>query len=95
MYGERYMDTPETNPEGYNNASLLNYVKNLKGKLLIIHDDQDDTVVPQNSISFLKKCVDEGKQVDFFLYPGHPHNVRGKDRVHLNQKMVQYFQENL
>jgi dipeptidyl-peptidase-4 len=95
MYGERYMDTPESNPDGYKNACLLNLAKDLKGKLLIIHDDQDDTVVPQNSLSFLKKCVDEGKQVDFFLYPGHPHNVRGKDRVHLNQKMVQYFQENL
>jgi dipeptidyl-peptidase-4 len=95
MYGERYMDTPESNPKGYENACLLNYVKNLKGKLLIIHDDQDETVVPQNSVTFLKKCVDEGKQVDFFLYPGHEHNVRGKDRVHLNQKMTQYFQENL
>jgi dipeptidyl-peptidase-4 len=95
MYGERYMDTPETNPEGYRNACLLNYVRNLQGKLLIIHDDQDETVVPQNSLTFLKKCVDEGKQVDFFIYPGHEHNVRGKDRVHLNQKMVQYFQENL
>ena len=52
-------------------------------------------LVPQNSLTFLKKCVDEGKQVDFFFYPGHEHNVRGKDRVHLNQKMVQYFQENL
>ncbi len=93
MYGERYMDTPESNPEGYDNACLLNYVKNLKGKLLIIHDDQDNTVVPQNSLSFLKKCVDEGKQVDFFFYPGHEHNVRGKDRIHLNQKMVQYFQD--
>ncbi|MEI6681318.1 MAG: DPP IV N-terminal domain-containing protein [Bacteroidota bacterium] len=91
MYGERYMDTPESNPEGYKNACLLNYVKNLKGKLLIIHDDQDNTVVPQNSLTFLKKCVDEGKPVDFFFYPGHEHNVRGKDRVHLNQKMVQYF----
>jgi dipeptidyl-peptidase 4 len=95
MYGERYMDTPQSNPEGYKNACLLNYVKNLRGKLLIIHDDQDGTVVPQNSLTFLKKCVDEGKQVDFFIYPGHEHNVRGKDRVHLNQKMVQYFQENL
>lgn len=95
MYGERYMDTPESNPDGYKNACLLNYVKNLKGKLLIIHDDQDGTVVPQNSLTFLKKCVDEGKQVDFFFYPGHEHNVRGKDRVHLNQKMAQYFQENL
>ena len=95
MYGERHMDTPEANPEGYKNACLLNYVKNLRGKLLIIHDDQDNTVVPQNSFTFLKECVDEGKQVDFFMYPGHEHNVRGKDRVHLNQKMVQYFQENL
>jgi len=91
MYGERYMDTPESNPEGYKNACLLNYIKNLKGKLLIIHDDQDNTVVPQNSLTFLKKCVDEGKPVDFFFYPGHEHNVRGKDRVHLNQKMTQYF----
>ncbi len=95
MYGERYMDTPESNPAGYKNACLLNYVKDLKGKLLIIQDDQDGTVVPQNSFSFLKKCVDEGKQVDFFMYPGHEHNVRGKDRVHLNQKMTLYFQENL
>ena len=95
MYGERYMDTPENNPDGYKNACLLNYVKNLKGKLLIIHDYQDNTVVPQNSLSFLKKCVDEGKQVDYFIYPGHEHNVRGKDRVHLNQKMVQYFQDYL
>ena len=95
MYGERYMDTPDQNPEGYKNACLLNDVKNLRGKLLIIHDDQDNTVVPQNSLTFLKKCVDEGKQVDFFIYPGHEHNVRGKDRVHLNTKMVQYFQENL
>jgi dipeptidyl-peptidase-4 len=95
MYGERYMDTPQANPEGYKNACLLNYVKNLRGKLLIIQDDQDGTVVPQNSMTFLKKCVDEGKQVDFFTYPGHEHNVRGKDRVHLNQKMTMYFMENL
>jgi len=95
MYGERYMDTPSSNPEGYRNACLLNYVKDLKGKLLIIHDYQDETVVPQNSLVFLKKCVDERKQVDFFVYPGHEHNVRGKDRAHLNQKMVQYFLENL
>jgi dipeptidyl-peptidase-4 len=95
MYGERYMDTPQSNPDGYKNACLLNYVKNLTGKLLIIHDDQDGTVVPQNSFTFLKKCVDEGKQVDFFMYPGHEHNVRGKDRVHLNQKLVTYFRDNL
>jgi dipeptidyl-peptidase-4 len=95
MYGERYMDTPQENPDGYKNACLMNHAGNLTGKLLIIHDDQDGTVVPQNSLVFLKKCVDLGKQVDFFLYPGHEHNVRGKDRIHLNQKMVQYFQDYL
>ena len=95
MYGERYMDTPQDNPEGYKNAALIHDVKNLTGKVLIIHDDQDETVVPQNSLVFLKKCVDEGKQVDFFVYPGHEHNVRGKDRVHLNQKIVQYFEDYL
>ena len=70
MYGERYMDTPESNPWGYENACLLNYVKNLTGKLLIIHDGQDETVVPQNSLVFLKKCVDEGNQVDYSPIPG-------------------------
>lgn len=95
MYGERYMDTPESNPEGYRNACILPYVKNLQGRLLVIHDDMDGTVVPQNSLTFLKACVDEGKQVDFFMYPGHEHNVRGKDRVHLNTKIARYFQDNL
>ncbi len=95
MYGERYMDTPESNPEGYKNASLLNYVDNLTGKILVINGTMDKTVVWQNSLSFIKKCVDEGKQLDYFVYPDHEHNVRGKDRVHLYQKIVDFFDENL
>jgi dipeptidyl-peptidase-4 len=95
MYGERYMDTPETNPDGYDTACLLNYVKNLKGRVLVINGDIDNTVVPQNALSFLKKCVDEGIQADYFIYPGHEHNVRGKDRVHLNRKITDYFLEHL
>ena len=95
MYGERYMDTPQSNPGGYKNASLLNYVRNLSGKLLIIQGYQDGTVVPQNGLSFIKKCIDEGKQVDYFIYPGHEHNVRGKDRIHLNTKIYQYFKDYL
>lgn len=95
MYGERYMDTPQSNPEGYRSACLTNYVKDLEGKLLIIHGDMDGTVVPQNSLSFLKKCVEEGKLVDFLLYPGHEHNIRGKDRIHLNRKITEYFKDNL
>jgi dipeptidyl-peptidase-4 len=95
MYGERYMDTPETNPEGYENASLLNYVDQLDGKLLIFHGTMDPTVVWQNSLQFINKSIKTGKLVDYFVYPGHGHNVRGADRVHLYKKIEQYFRENL
>ena len=95
MYGERYMDMPQENPEGYKNADMTNYIKNLEGKLMLIHGVQDETVVMQHSMKFLRECVKENKQVDFFAYPTHPHNVRGKDRVHLMEKVSQYFFENL
>lgn len=91
MYTERYMNTPQTNKKGYDDANLLTKVKNLKGKLLMIHGAQDDVVVWQHSVKFVKACVDEGIQLDYFIYPGHPHNVRGKDRVHLMQKITDYF----
>ncbi|QQV02112.1 MULTISPECIES: S9 family peptidase [Chryseobacterium] len=91
MYTERYMDTPEENPQGYNTANLLDKVQNLKGKLLMIHGAQDDVVVWQHSVKFLKSAVDNGVQIDYFVYPGHPHNVVGKDRVHLMQKVTDYF----
>ncbi|MFH0894614.1 MAG: DPP IV N-terminal domain-containing protein [Bacteroidota bacterium] len=95
MYGERYMDTPSENFEGYKNSNMLNYADKLKGKLLIIHGMADNTVVQQQSLAFLKECVDKGIQVDYFVYPEHEHNVRGKDRVHLYKKMYQYFIDNM
>lgn len=95
MYTERYMDSPEQNKEGYANNLLLDKTKNLKGKLLMIHGTDDDVVVWQHSIRFQKKCVDEGVQMDYYVYPAHPHNVRGKDRVHLMQKISDYFDANL
>ncbi len=91
MYTERYMDTPKQNPEGYKNANLLDKVQKLKGKLLMIHGAQDDVVVWQHSVDFVKSAVDKGVQIDYFMYPGHPHNVIGKDRVHLMQKVTDYF----
>jgi dipeptidyl-peptidase-4 len=94
MYGERYMDRPEENPEGYASSSLLHKAKNLEGKLMLIHGDEDPTVVMQHSLRFLKACVNEGVQVDFFVYPTHEHNVRGIDRVHLMQKVINYVIEN-
>ena len=91
MYGERYMDTPEENPAGYKNANMLNYAENLKGKLLLIHGDIDNTVVLQNSLKFLKECVDKKVMVDYFIYPQHEHNVGGYDRIHLMRKVTDYF----
>ena len=95
MYGERYMDMPQENPEGYKEANMINHVKDLQGKLMLIHGVQDETVVMQHSMKFLRECVKENKQVDFFVYPTHPHNVRGKDRIHLMQKVSDYFFGNL
>lgn len=95
MYGERYMDTPQENKEGYNTNNLLNYVDKLKGKLLMIHGAQDPVVVWQHSIMYQKKAVDKGVLVDYYVYPGHEHNVLGKDRAHLMDKICTYFIENL
>jgi dipeptidyl-peptidase-4 len=95
MYGERYMDTPQENPLGYQNSNMLNYADKLNGKLMIIHGVQDPTVVMQQSMQFLKKCIDLDKQVDFFVYPTHEHNVRGNDRLHLMEKISNYFLDNL
>lgn len=95
MYTERYMDTPEENPEGYNNNNLLNYTKNLKGKLLMIHGGEDDVVLWQHSLQYLEKCIKDNVQLDYFVYPHHPHNVSGKDRVHLMDKISRYFFDNL
>ncbi len=94
MYGERYMDTPAENQKGFDEASTLNYVKDLKGKLLLIHGTSDDVVVMQHNLSLIKKFVEAGKQVDFFPYPMHKHNVNGKDRVHLMTKVLNYIIDN-
>ncbi|WP_051285180.1 S9 family peptidase [Aequorivita capsosiphonis] len=94
MYGERYMDTPEQNPKGYEKASLLDKTQNLTGKLLTIHGSIDPVVVMQHNLSLIKSFVDNEKQMDFFIYPMHEHNVRGKDRVHLMTKVLDYVIEN-
>ena len=95
MYGERYMDTPQANPEGYEKTSLLSKAKNLKGKLQIITGYNDDTVVLQNCLSFLKACIEAGTQPDFFVYPGELHNMQGHASVHLHERITQYFEDYL
>jgi dipeptidyl-peptidase 4 len=94
MYGERYMDRPEQNREGYRKAALTNYVSDLQGKLLLIHGTIDDVVVMQHNLVLVQEFIKKGKQVDFFPYPMHEHNVRGKDRVHLMEKILTYVLEN-
>ncbi|MNR48975.1 Prolyl tripeptidyl peptidase precursor [compost metagenome] len=89
------MDTPQTNAEGFAQTSLLDKAKNLKGDLLLIHGTMDPVVVWQHSQDFIKKCIENGVPVDYFVYPGHEHNVNGKDRIHLYNKVIEYIDEKL
>jgi len=95
MYGERYMDTPQQNPEGYAKTSLLAKAGNLKGRLQIITGYNDNTVVPQHCLSFLQACAEAGTQPDFFAYPGEGHNMRGHNSVHLHERITRYFDDYL
>lgn len=95
MYTERYMDSPSQNPDGYAKASTFKYIDNLNGPMMLIHGTADDVVVWQHSLNYIQACISKGKQVDYFVYPGHKHNVLGKDRVHLIRKIMDYFDANL
>ena len=95
MYGERYMDNPEVNAEGYAKTSLINKAKDLKGKLLICQGAIDPVVVWEHSLSFIRECIKNNVQVDYFPYPCAEHNVMGKDRVHLHDKISMYFEDYL
>ncbi len=95
MYTERYMDRPQENPDGFEKTNLVKQIDKLKGKLLLIHGMQDNVVVMQHSVNLVKAAVDKGVQVDYMIYPGHEHNVLGKDRAHLYQKVTDYFKLHL
>lgn len=95
MYGERYMDTPQENPEGYASSSLLNKAKNLKGRLQIIVGYNDPTCVLQHSLDFLRHCIDADTQPDYFVYPSQGHNMMGHDMVHLHERITRYFDDYL
>lgn len=93
MYGERYMDTPQANPDGYRASSLLGKAGGLRGRLLLIIGGQDPTCVPQHTLSFLRACIDAGTHPDLFVYPGQGHNMVGSDRVHLHEHITRYFDD--
>ena len=95
MYGERYMDNPDTNPEGFEAVSLIGKAERLQGKLLICQGAMDSTVVWQHSLSFIQRCIDLEIPVDYFPYPTAEHNVFGRNRIHLMDKVTQYFEDYL
>jgi dipeptidyl-peptidase-4 len=94
MYGERYMDRPEENQKGYATSSLFSHAQNLQGDLLLIHGTADDVVVMQHNLALVQKFIELGIQMDFFPYPMHQHNVYGRDRVHLMEKVLTYIMKN-
>lgn len=93
MYGERYMDSPKENPEGYAETSMVDRAGDLKGRLLLIHGDEDPTVVLQHNLQFMKSAIKKGTHPDLFIYPGHGHNMTGHDRVHLHEHITRYFDD--
>lgn len=93
MYTERYMETPQKNQEGFEENDLCNFADGLEGRLLMIHCDNDPVVLWEHTLSFLKKAISSRKMVDYFVFPGHAHNVQGSDRVYLMRKILQYFND--
>lgn len=83
------------NPEGYSKSSLLNYADQIDGHLLIIHGTNDPVVMWQNSLMFLDVAIEAGKQMEYFVYPGSEHNMGGKTRVHLFEKITTFFNNHL
>ncbi|MCX7798244.1 MAG: S9 family peptidase [Melioribacter sp.] len=91
VYTERYMDKPEENEEGYKNSSVLNYVKNYKGKLLIIHGTMDDNVHMQNSIQLIYELQKLNKDFELMIYPNARHGITAPLRNHSNKLKVQFW----
>jgi dipeptidyl-peptidase-4 len=95
VYTERYMDTPQQNPEGYKNGSVLTYVNQLKGKLRITHGTMDDNVHVQNTLQFIDRALDAGKTVELVLYPGERHAIRGKKRLYGRRSYLNFWLKHL
>ncbi len=94
IYTERYMDTPQDNPDGYKDGSALTWVKNYKGKLYLTHGDMDDNVHMQNSIYLISRLQDEGKRFQFMLYPNGRHGWGGAKALHSRNEANNFWLEN-
>ncbi|MGA2406611.1 MAG: DPP IV N-terminal domain-containing protein [Bacteroidales bacterium] len=94
VYTERYMDTPQDNPDGYKDGSVLTFVKNFKGKLFLTHGDMDDNVHMQNSIYLISRLEDEGKSFEFMLYPEGRHGWGGPKATHSRNEANNFWLRN-
>ena len=96
IYTERYMSTPNKNPEGYKNGSVLNYAKNIKGKLLLVHGTADDNVHFQNTVKLAEELIENNVQFETIFYPEKDHGIRGgNSRYHLFTYLTNFLINNL
>jgi dipeptidyl-peptidase-4 len=96
VYTEKYMQTPQENPSGYDDNSPINFVSKLKGKYLLIHGSGDDNVHVQNSMQMMEALIQANKQFDSQIYPDHNHGIYGGNtRIQLFNKMTLFIQDNL
>jgi dipeptidyl-peptidase-4 len=96
IYTERYMRTPQENPEGYDDNSPLNHAGDIKGRLLIVHGTADDNVHAQNTFEMTEKMVQAGVQFDMAMYTNRNHGIRGGNTsIHLYTKLTNFLKEEL
>lgn len=96
IYTERYMSTPQENPNGYDDNSPTSYAERLKGNFLLIHGTGDDNVHFQNAVELQDALIAAGKQFDSFYYPDRAHGIyKNNARMHLFNLMTKYVQEKL
>ncbi len=96
IYTERYMQTPQENPSGYDNNSPISHVDKLKGKFLLVHGSADDNVHVQNTMRLIEALVQANKQFDWRIYPDKNHGIYGGNtRLHLYTLMTDFIKKNL
>ena len=96
IYTERYLQTPQENPKGYDENSPINFADLMKGKYLLIHGTADDNVHYQNAVDMAEALIQKNKEFEFMTYPDKNHGIYGGNtRLHLHQKMTDFILNNL
>ncbi len=95
IYTERYLGLPSENPEGYRASSPVDYAANLKSKLLIVHNIEDDNVLFQNTVQMIDALEGAGKLFDMVIYTDKTHGVTGPVRRQLLETLTDFFEKHL